>query len=504
MAGAVPPWAYDAETKKVPKRSSLEAACGAASKSMGDSGSTILQPGRNCWRVEKARRAAFLIDTKRYFEVLDRALPQARRRIIVIGWDFESSLRLTPRGKPLSERFHELVEANPHLEIHVLIWRSSLVYANNHDLPLPVGKNWFDHPRIHYRLDAEHPIGGSHHQKIVVLDDRLAFVGGIDLTDGRWDDCGHPADCAERTTHKGESYDPVHDVQMMVDGNAAATIAEVACDRWQAATGETLAPLPATLPRLWPMGVTPDLRNHDIAIARTRPDYKDRLAIREIEQLNLDALEAASAQIYIEAQYFAEPTVAEILAEHLKDPHGPEVLAVVNYNSHGMLEQYVMGQNRDRLFGYLRHNDRHGRLGLLYSRSHCDPDCDVKIHSKVIVVDDRFLRIGSSNLNQRSLGFDSECDLAVEAQTDAARLAIRRFLRDLLADHLRASPARVAQVYRANERSLLRTVSRLSDSSCLLPYAVEKTEAIEPVAFTGVLDPAAPFALDRVISGLKR
>ncbi|MGE0152091.1 MAG: phospholipase D-like domain-containing protein [Reyranellaceae bacterium] len=471
---------------------------------MPDAESRILQPGRNCWRTARAERVVFLIDAKRYFEVLDRALPQARRRIVVVGWDFDSNARLTPSGPTLSDRLLHLVEANPLLEIHLLIWRASLVYANNHDLPLPLGDNWFDHPRIHYRLDAEHPLGGSHHQKIVALDDRLAFVGGIDLTEGRLDDCGHAPDCAERTTYKGEAYNPVHDVQMMVDGDAAAAVAQVARERWLHCVGEELPPLSASLPALWPMGVTPDLRRHDVAIARTRPEYRKLDAIREIEQLNVDALARARRQIYIEAQYFAEPTVAEILSGHLENPQGPEVMAVVNHNSHGKLEQYVMGQNRDRLFGHLRRADRHGRLGLLFSRAQCEPDCDVKIHSKVIVVDDRFLRIGSSNLNQRSLGVDSECDLAIEAAHEPARRAIRRFVRDLLADHLRASPARVAQVYRANGNSLLRTVARLSENSCLLPYAAAATDAAPPVPFTGVLDPAEPFALQRVIAGLKR
>ncbi|MDF3075831.1 MAG: phospholipase [Alphaproteobacteria bacterium] len=471
---------------------------------MAENEARILQAGKNCWRVENADRVAFLIDSKRYFAVLDRVLPQAHRRIVIVGWDFDSNARLTPGGPVLSERLVKLVDANPLLEIHVLIWRSSLVYANNHDLPLSLGSNWYDHPRIHYRLDSEHPIGASHHQKIVALDDCLAFVGGIDLTEGRLDDCGHAFDCSDRTTFKGEAYDPVHDVQMLVDGDAAAAVAELAYERWRDGTAEDLQPLPMALPRLWPMGVTPDLRNHDVAIARTRAEYNSREAYREIERLNIDALRRAEKQIYIEAQYFAESTVAEILCEHLKNPDGPEVMAVVNYNSHGKLEQYVMGQNRDRLFGHLRQADRHGRLGLLFSRAHCDPHCDVKIHSKVMIVDDRFLRIGSSNLNQRSLGLDSECDLAIEATTLQARHSIRRFLRDLLADHLRAAPARVVQAYRANDRSLLRTVTRLGEGSCLLPYTVDESQAAPPVAFTAVLDPAEPFTLDRVISGLKR
>lgn len=466
--------------------------------------STILRPGRNCWRLKTADRAAFVIDACRYFELLDGVLPQARRRVTIVGWDFDSTMRLVPDGPCLGDRLLQLVEANPQLEIYVLIWRASLVYANNHDIPHPLGEHWWDHPRIHYRLDARHPLGASHHQKIVVLDDALAFVGGIDLTGGRWDACGHAHDSPHRRLPDGEPYGPVHDVQMLVDGDAAAAVAAVARQRWLAATDEAIKPLPRFPGRLWPVGLAPDLRGHQIAIARTQADYGGQAGIREIEQLNLDALGAARRRIYLEAQYFALPDIADILARHLHDPDGPEILAVVNRNSHGRLEQYVMGQNRDRLFGHLRGADRHGRLGLMFSRAHCDPDCDVKIHSKVVVVDDRFLRIGSSNLNQRSLGVDSECDLAIEARTEEARRAIRRFLRDLLADHLRVPAARVAQVWRASQGSLLRTVARLCDHSCLMPYDVDPDQAAPPVPFTKVLDPAEPFTLDRMLAGLKR
>jgi len=461
----------------------------------------IIEPGRNCWRVARAERVAFLIDASRYFDVLDRSLPLARRRITIVGWDFDSATRLRPGGPALGERLVELVDNNPTLEIQVLVWRSSLVYSHNRDIPLPLPGKWWEHPRIRYQLDAAHPLGGSHHQKLICIDDRLAFAGGIDLTDERWDECGHRAHSAQRCSPKGGSYGPVHDVQMMVDGPAAAALADLTRARWSRASGEELAPVEDGV-LLWPQGVAADLRGHDIAIARTRPDYDGQGEVREIEQLNLDALAAARRNIYIEAQYFALPAVAELLCDHLRRADGPEIAAVVNYNSHGRLEQYVMGQNRDRLFAHLRGSDEHGRLALLYSRAASDPECNVKIHSKVVIVDDRFLRIGSSNFNQRSLGVDSECDLALEAVTPRAQAAVRRFRRDLLADHLRVSPARVAQVWRANGGSLLRTLERLRGEGCLCDYEVDPTDAAPPVPLTDVLDPAEPFSLERVL-GLK-
>ncbi len=48
------------------------------------------------------------------------------------------------------------------------------------------------------------------------------------------------------------------------------------------------------------------------------------------------------------------------------------------------------------------------------------------VHSKVMIVDDGFLRVGSANLNNRSMGADTECDLAFEASCDEHREFIAR------------------------------------------------------------------------------
>ena len=49
------------------------------------------------------------------------------------------------------------------------------------------------------------------------------------------------------------------------------------------------------------------------------------------------------------------------------------------------------------------------------------------VHAKVSIYDDAVLRIGSTNLNNRSFGFDTECDIAAEPVDEAGRDAIRRF-----------------------------------------------------------------------------
>jgi len=73
-----------------------------------------------------------------------------------------------------------------------------------------------------------------------------------------------------------------------------------------------------------------------------------------------------------------------------------------------------------------------------------DGDTSIYVHSKVLVIDDRLLRIGSSNLNNRSMGFDSECDVAVEAEPNTSehgdvREMITSVRNGLVCEHLGVS-----------------------------------------------------------------
>jgi phosphatidylserine/phosphatidylglycerophosphate/cardiolipin synthase-like enzyme len=400
---------------------------------------SLFAPGDNCHAVADFARFALLIDGEAYFTALEQALSQAQRRIVILGWDFNSQIRLRPdhggRGQTLGDYLRVLVEAKPALEVHLLIWRNSIFYGANVDLPLPLTPRWSDHPRIHFKLDDAHPWGACHHQKIFCVDGSLAFTGGVDLTQGRWDTPDHQPEHPLRVKDGGEAYRPVHDVQAMIDGPAAEVIMAIAAQRWEAAGGEALAPL-APLAAPWPAHVAPMLTDHAAAIARTLPAYEGQGDVTEIRNLNRDLLLAAERSIYIESQYFAVPEVAEILAWHLGRLNGPDVVLVINAESNGMLEQYVMANNRDRMFALLRHADKYGRLRTYHPVCGPELECQIKTHSKLMIVDDRYLRVGSSNFNSRSLGLDTECDLALEGSTEAARQAIARTQALLLGEHL--------------------------------------------------------------------
>lgn len=408
---------------------------------------SLFAAGENCQTVADFSRFALLVDGAAYFAALEAALAKAQRRIVILGWDFNSLIRLRPeRGEEspaLGDFLHALAEAKPELEIYVLVWRNSIFYGANVDIPLPLAPRWSDHPRIHFKLDDAHPWGACHHQKIVCVDDALAFVGGIDLTEGRWDTPEHCPENPLRMKDGGEPYRPVHDVQAMMDGAAAEAIAQIAADRWRMAGGDGWAPLaPQETP--WPHDVEPMLTDHALAVARTLPSYESQAEAAEIRRLNEAMLLAAKRSIYIESQYFALPEVAEILAWQLGRHDGPDVVLVINVESNGMLEQYVMANNRDRMFALLRHADKYKRLRTYHPVSCVTPECQIKTHSKLIIVDDRYLRVGSSNLNSRSLGLDTECDVALEGSTDAARKAIARMQAILLGEHLGVAPAKFA------------------------------------------------------------
>ena len=455
----------------------------------------ILAPGRNCWRIANAREAAVLVDAADYFAQLDRALRLARHSILIVGWDFDGRIKLCPDDAeclPLGDLLRSLVEARPELQVRILIWSVAVIHAPGAPIPLLLGAPWEDHPRITLRLDRQHPLYAAHHQKIVCIDDEIAFVGGIDLTVRRWDTCDHGADDPLRADPDGLAYHPVHDVQMVVTGEIARAVSAVARGRWSVATGEGVEPVGnAHLP--WPGDIEPEFTDVPVAVARTAPEWGRTSAIKEVAALTIDALAAARHCIYIESQYFTAREIAEVLAQKLASPDGPEVVVIVAHASRGWIEQRIMGKNRSRLIRRLSQSDPHGRLRVYYPVvPTAEGDCDVFIHAKVMIVDNDFLRVGSANLNNRSMGLDTECDLVVEADREPTRRAIARIRDRLIAEHLAASPEMVASA--TADGTLIQGIERLNcNPRCLRPVEVNAGGPRRWVFGTRIFDPVRPF-----------
>lgn len=456
----------------------------------------VLKPGYNCRQVATAHRTAVLIDGAAYFAVLEKALRSATRSIFIVGWDFDARIRLRPQdgsdAPALGDILRRLVEERPDLEIRILIWSLAPVHAPGAATALVFGAEWQDHPRIHLRLDTHHPMHAAHHQKIVTIDGSLAFVGGIDLTVDRWDRAGHAADEPLRSRPDGSRYEPVHDIQVVVSGPAARLPARVAHERWRDFTGEEV-PLDKPADR-WPRSLSPDFTNVPVGISRTLPALDARPAVEESAALMEDLLRAAGRTIYIEAQYFTAKRLRGILREVLSRPDAPEIVVVGPLNANGIIERFIMGANRERLLRSLGKTRHYDRLRVYYpvttGAGHVRP---VLIHAKLVIVDDRLLRIGSSNLNNRSVGLDTECDLVIEADRPETRQVIADYRDRLLAEHLGVNPAEIADAIH-RQGSLIGAINALNGDKCLRPLAVGKgtTHSFPGTRF---LDPERPFRL---------
>ena len=444
--------------------------------------SPVLKPGANCWRVERADRVAFLVDGADYFHAFREAVKQARRSVLIMAWDIDSRVKLV-RGEQasndglpdtLGDFLNAMVRRNRKLDIHVLDWDFIMLFAPDREwLPL-YKREWSGHRRLHFALDDMHPGGACHHQKIVVVDDRVAFAGGLDLTLGRWDTTEHRTDDPIRRELDGEPVpQPYHDVQVMVSGPAAAALGDLARERWFRATGRRLEP-PRTpdigdAPDPWPAHIRPDIENVELGIARTEPEYGKQPEVREVERLQQEK--------------------------------GPEVVVLLPEHTVGWLSQKTMDVLRERVFRQLMSADRGSRLRLYEP---CVPglgnEC-VNVHSKIVIIDDELVRVGSANLNNRSMGLDTECDIAIEANgREDVRRAIAAFRNRLLGEHLGMEPARIEQAL-AQEGSLIRTIEALrGPGRSVRPLALQVTADVDAlVPDEEIVDPARPFETGELV-----
>jgi len=470
----------------------------------------LLREGHNCWKKVRADRVAFLIDAEAYFDRLVSSLERARRSILMVGWDFHSRTPLR-RGKDVDEeRFRlgplldRLARDNRGLHVKVLAWDFAMIYATERELLQRYRFGWRTHRRVRFALDGNHPLGASHHQKLVVVDDSVAFAGGLDLTMRRWDTSGHVPESPLRTDPDGKPYAPFHDVQLAVSGPAARALGELARERWRRATGRRLRPAEAD-EEVWPDGLTADLENASCGIARTEPAYDGRAEVREIARLYDDALAAARRYVLLENQYATAGTIAARLAERLAEGDGPEVLLINPKRTSGWLEDLSMGTLREKFLERLRRADDGGRLRACYPRREGLGQDWIKVHSKICIVDDRFATVGSANLANRSMGLDTECNVAIEVEDEAGRQGIRRFRDRLLGEHLGVDSRSVTE-HIERSGSLLRTVDSLgSDGRSLepLPEGEYGTEWLDRLPVDGqLLDPERPVDAGRLLREL--
>jgi len=449
---------------------------------------TLLDQSGTCWRVTEARRAALLIDGAAYFAALRQALLGARQCVLIMGWDVNSDISLDPAAgaPPLKAFLNHLLKERRELRIRLLIWDWAFIYGLDRQFMPQVRFGIGASRRLKLVLASDHPPGACQHEKLVVIDGKLAFCGGIDLTVGRWDTPAHRPDEPHRRLPNGAPKPPFHDCMLMVEGEIARALDALARDRWWRASGERVAAPTVRGPSPWPEAVEPWFENARVGIARTRPHYDGEPAVREVEALYLRAIRAAERAIYIENQYLTVTAIAEALAARLGDAAGPEVVILGPAVCEGPVETVVMDRGRARFLERLCLTAGAERLRACYPIvQEGNRVARINLHAKLMVVDDRLLIVGSANLANRSMGLDSECVLALAAEDATARRAVRRARDTLLGEHLGREPAAL-EAEQARRGSLIAALEALNGGPRRLEPLVIDQAPLPPEIEAGV------------------
>lgn len=458
------------------------------------------------WRFARASRASVIVDAELYFRHMQQAMLEAEKRILLIGWDFDTRIHLDQgrrwfqkgRSREYPVRLGSFVLwLNRHrkgLEIRILKWSyGALKFFSRGSMAVDLLR-WAPKKRIQFKFDTAHPVGCSHHQKIVVIDDSLAVCGGIDMSDNRWDTRDHLEDDPRRRRPRGSQYGPWHDATMMMEGEVAATLGLLGRSRWERAGGETLEPVDPPKKSTWPKALVAQFENVEIGIARTRAEYDGCCQVCEIAELFERQIAEARHFIYAESQYFASRRIAEALCKRLSEADPPEVLIVHPRNADGWLEQQAMDHARAQLVHTLGTVDTSNRFNLYVPYTGETP---IYVHAKIMIVDDRVLRIGSANMNNRSMGLDTECDVFIDAARPGNAHAvpgIRSLRHSLLAEHCGLDESEVGPLLEqhGSMHAMIQSLG-MGRSRTLRRFELEEpSEAEKKLAESGLLDPEKP------------
>jgi phospholipase D1/2 len=440
--------------------------------------------GKAAWRLHDGSSAAILIDGCDYYRAFYQAASSARRSILLLGWQFDSDVLLLrgedvpdgadPKDYTMLRFLDRLCRERPELEVRILAWDHSFVFALERELLQKVVFDVTTNERLQFRTDDTVPLGGSHHQKVAIIDGRIAFVGSQDLCQARWDDSAHCADNPLRTSRFGIAYKPYHEVQVCLTGLPVRSLVELFVDRWRDATGEELEPSSlvaaygASADRI-DVSTTLPMPAASVALSRTMPEIEGREGVREIQALLVRAIQNAERFIYMETQYLTSCAMRDALAARMADHSRPplDIVLVLPRKPEKLKEELTIGPPQAVMLETLANVARENGHALgMYNVVAPSPDSEdvyVYIHAKLMIVDDRFMTIGSANFTNRSMTIDSELNVSWEAAPADRRLhaAIRRARVRLLLEHT-GGAARVREL--VSGRGLVARLDALADT----------------------------------------
>jgi phosphatidylserine/phosphatidylglycerophosphate/cardiolipin synthase-like enzyme/uncharacterized membrane protein YdjX (TVP38/TMEM64 family) len=449
-----------------------------------------------------ASRATLLRSSEEYYRAVRDALIAARHSVYISAWDIHSQIALVPDSNDdypihLGPLLEALVGSRPELSVYLSLWDYSVIYLNERENPRYWKQMDEHYARFNFQFDDELPLTASQHEKVVVIDRKLAFCGGLDLSIWRWDTTAHHFHDERRVNPDGESYPPIHDTQLMLEGPIVDHFVDNFHYRWKRAGGYELPTDDDPIEQatsLWPQSQHVDFENVTACLYRTRAPYKDFDGLFECEELMLRSIECAEKLIFIENQYYSSEKINDALKSRLKEKNGPEVVMILTEDTNGWMEEGTMGLARDYLLYQLRESDHHDRLRVLYTRRFSDDgqSKNVYIHSKIHSIDDRIFKVGSTNLTNRSMKVDTECDIAIHSDNPCA--AVRQIRLDLLGIHSGCPATEIKEIC-GSHRSFVAAVDTLVEKcGGRLAYFPKRgeSEIKQLVASNIELDPDEP------------
>jgi phosphatidylserine/phosphatidylglycerophosphate/cardiolipin synthase-like enzyme len=410
-----------------------------------------------------------LVDGANALPAIEQAVRQASRSVTVAGWCLTPDFDLVRRGGSVTVR-DLLTEAAQKMPVHVLLWAGA---------PLPLFRPWrrdvastirelSRESAIHCAADRHERPLHSHHEKIVLVDDEIAFVGGIDLSDFR-------ADRFDSPKHPPRLGTGWHDVAMQLRGPVVADVSAYLRTRWAEVTHEWL-------PRPVPRPPAGDVTAQFVATVPERIYSTMPCGSFRILEAYVRALRSARRFIYLENQFLWAPEIVAVLAEKLAHPPSDDFRMVV-------LLPARPNSGKDDTLGQLsvlaEADDGRGRFLAcsIYCRDK-DASRPVYVHAKVGIVDDVWLTIGSCNLNDHSLFNDTEANIVVcdPGSARETRLTLWAEHLETEVDDLQDDPNLIVDRYwkplAAEQEERLQAGQALTHRLMRLPHVSKRSERL--------------------------
>lgn len=413
-----------------------------------------------------------LVHGATYFDRLTDEVEKPGRgdHLFFTDWRGDPDERTRDGGPTIAELFCRAAQRG--VVVKGLMWRSHLdQFAYSEEQNRHLGEA-IERAGGEVLLDQRVRIGGSHHQKLVVLrhpaspQRDVAFAGGIDLCHSRRDDAGHRGD--PQAVPMGRQYGdhpPWHDAQLQIRGPAVGALDLTFRERWT-----DPAPLDMLSPIAW---ITDKLRRSDLSadplpgrppdpppcgtqavqVLRTYPDAHFEYDFaprgeRSIARGYTKAVLRARRLIYLEDQYLWSKQVSRLFAAALAANPDLHLIAVVprHPDVDGRLSLPPNQVGRQQAIATCR-RAAPDRVHVFDVENH--KGTPVYVHAKVCVIDDVWASVGSDNFNRRSWTHDSELSCAVlddereereprdpAGLGDGARVFARELRLKLLREHL--------------------------------------------------------------------